>query len=105
VRRRMSWHGMGAAALGRSDSGGRSTLRGRDSDEGGGGRERREAQRLTVGHDDAGARWAAARCGRARRHDAALTHGPDSTMPPDSVLNRFKPNQMYFKRIQICPKL
>jgi hypothetical protein len=41
----------------------------------------------------------------ARRRALALTCGPGSTMPPDSVLNRFKPNQIYFKRIQICPKL
>jgi hypothetical protein len=34
--------------------------------------------------------------------DATLTRGPGSTVPPDSV---FKPNQFYFKRIQICAKL
>jgi hypothetical protein len=48
------------------DSGGRHTSRRRGCDRGGDRRERREAQRLTVGHDDAGAWWAAARCGRVR---------------------------------------
>jgi hypothetical protein len=37
-------------------------------------------------------------------HDAALTLGLGSIVSPDSVLNRFKTNQIYFKRIQICPK-
>jgi hypothetical protein len=93
VWRRVSRHGTGAAASGRSDSGGRGC------DRGGGGRKRREAQRLTVGRDNAGARWAAAGYGRVRRRGAALTCATGSTVPPDSVLNRFKPNQIYFKRI------
>jgi hypothetical protein len=87
---RVSRHDTSAAAPGHSDSGGWRTSRGRDCDTRGDGRERREAQRLTVRRDDAGARWAAAGCGRARRHGAVLTRGPGSTMPPDSVLNRIK---------------
>jgi hypothetical protein len=66
LRCHVSWHSIGVVALGRSDSGGRHTSRRRGCDRGGDRRERREAQRLIVGHDDAGAWWAAARCGRVR---------------------------------------
>jgi hypothetical protein len=66
VRHHVSQHGTGAAAPGRSDSGRRRTSHGRGYDRGGGGHGRREAQRLTVGRDDMGARWTAAGCRRAR---------------------------------------
>jgi hypothetical protein len=46
-----------------------------------------------------GSDWVRGEC------DAALTSGVGSTVLPDLVLNRFKPNQIYFKWIQICPKL
>jgi hypothetical protein len=90
---RVSRHDTGAAAPGHSDSGGWRTSRGcggRGCDTRGDGRERREAQQLTVRRDDTGAWWAATGCGRARRHGAVLTCGPGSTVPPDSVLNRIK---------------
>jgi hypothetical protein len=47
-------------------------------------------QRLTSGRDDAGAQWVVVGCRRARQRGAALTRGPGSTVPSDSVLNRFK---------------
>jgi hypothetical protein len=52
VRRRVSQHGTGTVAPGRSDSSGWCTSRGRggrNCDRGEGGRERREAQRMTSG--------------------------------------------------------
>jgi hypothetical protein len=50
-----------------------------------------------------GARWQQLGAGvsASERVDAVLTSGTGSTVPPDSV---FKPNQIYLKRIQICPK-
>jgi hypothetical protein len=61
VWRRVSRHGTGTEAPSRSDSGRR---RGRAATRGCGGHERRERSGGQVGRDDAGARWAAAGCGR-----------------------------------------
>jgi hypothetical protein len=42
---------------------------------------------------------------RGEAVDAALTGGVGSTVRPIRFSNRIKSNQIYFKRIQICPKL
>jgi hypothetical protein len=38
----------------------------------------------------------------SERVGTTLTSGAGSTVPPDSV---FKPNEIYLKRIQICPNI
>jgi hypothetical protein len=88
VWHRVSRHGIGVVASGRSNSGGRCTShqrRGRIADKGGGWRERR-GRSGCVREGEAARRVTDA---RAQQHSAA----------------RFglKPNQIYFKRIQICP--
>jgi hypothetical protein len=75
VWRRVSQQGTGAEAPSRSDSGRR---RGRAASRGGGGHERRERSGGQVGRD-----WVR----EARQHNAALTRGSGSIVPPDSVLN------------------
>jgi hypothetical protein len=45
-----------------------------------------------------GARWAAAGCGRVRQHSAVTQDRQHS-----AARFGFKPNQIYFKRIQFCP--
>jgi hypothetical protein len=61
--------------------------------------------RLTGGPGRDGARSLAAGCG-VRQRDEAGRRGADmwgrQHSAPDSI---FKPNQVYFQRIQICPKL
>jgi hypothetical protein len=42
---------------------------------------------------------------RGEAVSAALTGGVGSTVRPFRFSNQIKPNQIDFKRIQICPKL
>jgi hypothetical protein len=113
LRRRVSWHGTGVAALGGSDSGKRRTSRecgGRvrtgeaECTHEQGRRQARvtRGQRLTSGAHRPGARWVVVGCGRARQGGTTLTRGPGSTVPGGANSNWIQNN---FKRIQIFPKL
>jgi hypothetical protein len=99
-------HGTDVVAPGCSDSGGWRMPRGRGLWTGE-GKGMRDAERRgwQVVPGDVGPQWQRAE-GRASgaAWRGALTGRPGSTVPPGSVLNRFKLNQKYFKRIQNSSK-